>query len=162
MTTNNLDFLINVWSLLKERGINTWVFGGWAEEILKVASPRCHRDIDLLYPSSDFNLLDRVLAAYQDMDEIMEKRFSHKRAFVLDGVMVEVILVERHSDGFETSFFNGAAVYRWPDDIFDGRVELNGVCVDVSSPGAVIGYRNAYASIRQTIQAHANKLIEAS
>ena len=39
----------------------TWVFGGWAEELSGISPPRLHKDVDLLYPAKDFELVDDIV-----------------------------------------------------------------------------------------------------
>jgi hypothetical protein len=82
------------------------VFGGWAEELRGVIRPRPHRDVDLLVVDPDLGRLDEHVAA---RGEIGGKRFSHKRAFTVDGVLVELFLVF----GGSTTFFD-AETYVWP------------------------------------------------
>jgi hypothetical protein len=89
---NDLSFVRSTMTLLERHGIQTWLFGGWAEELRGMARPRRHRDIDLLHRSSDFEIVDHFLGSGL-VDEIPAKRLPHKRAFVVDGVMVEILLV---------------------------------------------------------------------
>src|SRR6516162_2372453 len=88
------DFVLSLMSSLSQAQIMTWLFGGWAEEMWGIFPPRHHRDVDLLYPAPGFAYLDQWLAQAADLAVIPEKKFSHKRAFLLEGIMVEVILLE--------------------------------------------------------------------
>ena len=72
----------------------TWLCGGWAEQLWGMGAPRHHRDVDLLYPAPSFAYLDWWLALTTDLIVIPEKKFSHKRAFLSEGIMIEVILLE--------------------------------------------------------------------
>ena len=36
------------------RGVDTWVFGGWGEELRGLIAPREHADLDLLYPAESW------------------------------------------------------------------------------------------------------------
>jgi hypothetical protein len=92
-------FVLALMSRLSQAQIMTWLFGGWAEEMWGIFPPRHHRDVDLLYPAPGFAYLDQWLAQAADLAVIPEKKFSHKRAFLLEGIMVEVILLESGKTG---------------------------------------------------------------
>jgi hypothetical protein len=110
---NDLDLLALVVDRLDAAGAGVLVFGGWAEELLSLASPRPHADIDLLLPAATFAPVDRFLAAAADApEEIRAKRFAHKRAFRLNGVTIEITLVEHDCDGPVTRFW-GDIAFRW-------------------------------------------------
>src|SRR5262245_65275629 len=113
---NDLAYVRRVLGLLAAADLDVWVFGGWGEELHGVIAPRPHKDIDLLYPAPDFGPADRFLAG-GTVDEIAAKRFPHKRAFELDGVMTELFLVQRDAAGYYTSFW-GQHRYDWPADVF--------------------------------------------
>jgi hypothetical protein len=128
---NDLRFVERVLSLLAVEGIAAWVFGGWAEELLGLAEPRPHNDLDLLVAADDWRAVDRLLLR---LDEIRAKRFEHKRAFVLAGVMVELFLVRRDTEGLFTTFWG---VRRpWPENTLADDAPL-----PVASATAVAGYR---------------------
>jgi hypothetical protein len=128
---NDLRFVERTRSLLADEGIEAWVFGGWAEELLGLAAPRPHGDLDLLVAADDWRAVDRLL---ERLDEIEAKRFEHKRASVLDGVMVELFLVRCDGEGLFTSFWG---VRRpWPEDTLD-----DGGPLPVASAAAVADYR---------------------
>jgi hypothetical protein len=129
---NDLEFVLHVVDRLRSEGICTWVCGGWAEELRGLALPRPHLDVDLLYPARDWSRVDGL-----ELDWIPGKRAHAKRAFVLDGVLVELILVERDKRGW----FTQKPRYRhdWPDDVFATRGRL-----PVASTTALAGYRRAY------------------
>lgn len=99
-----------------------------------LVAPRPHRDIDLLYPAPDFAAVDELLASGA-VDEIVAKRFPHKRAFELDGVMTELFLVRNDPAGHYTDFW-GDQRYDWPNDVF-GHVDG----VPVTSAAALTGFR---------------------
>ena len=91
---NDLDFVVRAVDLLWSRGIRTWVFGGWGEELRGLAPPREHADLDLLYPARDWDRVDELR-----LDWVDAKRLPWKRAFVLEGTVVELFLVERDERG---------------------------------------------------------------
>jgi hypothetical protein len=124
---NDLAFVLRVVDLLASHGFRTWVFGGWAEELRGLSVPGEHADVDLLYPAPDFKRLDTL-----ELDWISAKRFVYKRAFVLDGVMTEVLLVARDEHGWHTG------AHRWPANVFASAGRL-----PVASADALSGYRAA-------------------
>jgi hypothetical protein len=81
--------------LLDDAGFEVALAGGWSRELLGLEAPRQHSDIDLVVTDADPAALDAWLSTH---DEIEAKRFLHKRAFRLDGVMVELHLVRRVSE----------------------------------------------------------------
>src|SRR4051794_34126648 len=106
MATNTCAFVAATLRRFQHIGMNVWVFGGWAEEFWQVTPPRRHNDIDLLFPAESFDALDRVIAADSAFVEIPLKRFSHKRAFMHQDVMVELFLVQGIAPHFVTAFFD--------------------------------------------------------
>jgi hypothetical protein len=133
---NDLDFVYDVVDLLAERGVHVWVFGGWAEQLLGLDGPRRHVDIDFLYPAESFDEVDTL-----DLPWISGKHFPHKRAFAHDGVLAELLLVQRDAGGHYTDFPGGR--HRWASDVLWGVHGLR-----VAGPRAVSEYRAAWASLR--------------
>ena len=128
---NDLDFVLRASDLLWSRGLRTWVFGGWGEELRGLAPPREHVDLDLLYPAPDWSRVDAL-----QLDWTASKRFDWKRGFVLEGVLVELFLVQRDERGWYTRLKRRR--HDWPDNVFstNGRIA-------VASTAALAGYRNA-------------------
>jgi hypothetical protein len=81
--------------LVESGGFQTTLVGGWSRELLGLEPARPHSDIDLLVTDPDITRLDEWLST---LDEITAKRFAHKRAFRLDGEMVELHLVQRRTE----------------------------------------------------------------
>ncbi len=81
-----------------------------------------------------FGAVERLIEVHQ-LDEIEGKRFRHKRAFVLDGVMVELFLVQRDRRGLFTNFWGHHRHY-WPADLPAGIAGL-----PVASVAALTAYR---------------------
>jgi hypothetical protein len=131
---NDLALVERVIGLLASRGVPAWVFGGWAEELLGLAPPRAHGDIDLLVAGAGWSAVDDLLP---ELDEITAKRFAHKRALVLDGVMVELFLVRCDDESLFTTFWGERR--DWPADTLDDDGPL-----PVASAAAVAGYRAAH------------------
>lgn len=118
------------------------MFGGWAEELLGLAAPRPHKDLDLLYPADSFALIDTVMWAGCGLDEITAKRLPHKRAFTRQAIMTELIVLRPASRGYVTDF-RGEFTYHWPGDVLG--TEIAGL--RVASPAAVRAYRADHSRI---------------
>jgi len=93
-THNTLTFVLTLMQRLARAQIETWLAGGWAEELRDLSLPRPHQDVDLLYPAANFHHVDQWLAGTNEFSEITTKRFSHKRALLSEQVMIEMILLE--------------------------------------------------------------------
>jgi hypothetical protein len=137
-TPNDLTFVMRAVDLLAEGGSRTWLFGGWAEELRGLVPPGPHRDVDLLYPAPDFRRLDAFFLS-ERLDEVGDDR-AYARAFALDGITVELLLVRRDADGWLTDFRGGR--HRWARDVF-GRAAHP----PVASADALTGYRASYVSL---------------
>ena len=136
----DLGFVLELADRLEAAGLRTWLCGGWAEELRGLAPPRPHADVDLLYPAPDFERVDRFLED-APVEERPGERQRHKRAFELDGVLVELLLVVRDDTGWLTPL--PGAPHRWPHDVFATSGSLR-----VASVDAVTGYREAIAARR--------------
>ena len=128
---NDSRFVVRVVRAARAAGLDVRVFGGWAEELLGLAEPRPHLDVDLLCRVDDPAAVDRFVAEH---DEVMPKRFPYKRACLIDSVLVEIFLVR----DLVTRF--GTLEYRWPADTFDDSF--------VASEASVRAYRRDHESIR--------------
>jgi len=130
---NDLTFVLRAVDLLWSQGVRTWICGGWAEELRGLSPVRQHEDLDLLYPAPGWARVDRL-----ELDWVEGKRFPWKRAFVLDGVLVELVLVERDAQG---AWFTGLGrrQHVWPADTFAANGRL-----PVASAAALTGYRGSY------------------
>jgi hypothetical protein len=124
---NDLTFVLRVVDLLASHGLRTWVFGGWGEELRGLRAPCTHADVALLYPAPDFARLDTL-----DLEWVAARRLAHRRAFVLDGVLVELLLVARDGEGWHTG------AHRWPSNVFVSAGRL-----PVASAEALGAYRAA-------------------
>ena len=129
---NDVVFVERAQTLLRANGVETWVFGGWGEELRGLIKPRDHADIDLLYPARSWERVDRLR-----LDWIDGKRFPWKRAFVLDDTMIELFLVERDEHGWFTALQR--RVHRWPADTLASNGHLR-----VASPAALASFRHSY------------------
>ena len=136
---NDLRLVMRAADLLAESGFRVWLFGGWAEELHGLRPPGEHADVDLLYPARDFARLDEFLAGSPVLER-KGKRRQYRRAFELDGVPIELFLVQRDAGGWFTDF--DAARHRWPSNVF-----ARGAWPPVASAEALEGYRAAYRSL---------------
>jgi hypothetical protein len=129
---NDLHFVERAQTLLRSRGVETWVFGGWGEELRGLMRPREHADLDLLYPAETWEALDEL-----DLEWIPGKRRPWKRAFWLEDTMVELFLVQRDERGWYTQLQRRC--HRWPDNVLASNGHLR-----VASTAALASYRHSY------------------
>jgi hypothetical protein len=129
---NDLAFVERAVLLLETKGVDTWVFGGWAEELRGLIKPREHVDLDLLYPAVDWSIVDNLY-----LDWVEEKRFDWKRAFKLEGITVELFLVQYDARGWYTQLERRR--HNWPANVFSNKRRL-----PVVSTAALAGYRHSY------------------
>ena len=139
---NNLGLVCVLVKLLFRLRIRTCLFGGWAEEINGRSAPRKHKDIDLIYFSDTFSHLDTILKLHSDLfPEITQKKAIHKRAFLYQGVLVEVFLVNLQQGEFQTCFQN-TGCFNWPPNLFWQYSHSCGVQIPVASIETLDFYRN--------------------
>jgi hypothetical protein len=133
---NDLSFVMRVVDLLEDARLRVWLFGGWAEELRGLRAPCEHLDVDFLYPGRDFARVDRVLDERGAFDEVEGKRHDHKRAFMLEGTLVELLLVQKDAGGWYTELPRGR--HDWPTDVFANAGRL-----PVASVAALEVYRHS-------------------
>jgi hypothetical protein len=129
---NDLVFVERVQTMLRAKGVQTWVFGGWGEELRGLIRPRDHVDLDLLYPAESWEEVDAL-----DLDWIAGKRLPWKRAFAHGAVAVELFLVRHDERGWYTALRQ--RVHRWPDDVLASNGHLR-----VASTAALASFRHSY------------------
>jgi hypothetical protein len=139
---NTLSHLRAVVAELQGCGFRVAVFGGWAEELLELTPPRVHSDIDLLVLDADVEVLDAFVAAH---GPIAAKRFSHKRAFISDGVLVELFLVH---NGVST--FWDSVRFEWPQLELEHRADL-----PIAPTVALDGYRRSHGELHERTEPRA-------
>jgi hypothetical protein len=130
---NDLAFVEGTQKLLRQRGIETWIFGGWGEELRGLIRPRAHADLDLLYPAENWAEVD----ALTGLDWLPGKRRPWKRAFDLHGTIVELFLVQSDRQGWYTALER--RVHRWPHNVVASNAPLR-----VASTVALASYRHSY------------------
>jgi hypothetical protein len=126
---SDLPFVMRVVDLLEDARLRVWLFGGWAEELRGLRAPCEHVDVDFLYPGRDFSRVDRFLGGTDDTR-------PHKRTFEVDGVQVELLLVQKDEHGWFTELARGR--HRWPADVFANAGRL-----PVASATALESYRHS-------------------
>ncbi len=129
---NDLAFVERAQTTLRAHGIETWVFGGWGEELRGLIRPREHVDLDLLYPAESWDEVDG-----QPFDWLVAKRYEWKRAFLLEGIAVELFLVRHDEQGWYTEL--ARRTHRWPDNVLNSNGHLR-----VASTAALASYRHSY------------------
>ena len=126
---NDLDFVMRVVDVLEDARLRVWLFGGWAEELRGLRAPCEHSDVDFLYPGRDFARVDRFLGQTDDTR-------PHKRTFEVEGIAVELLLVQKDERGWYTKL--PAARHNWPSDVFANAGRL-----PVASITALESYRHS-------------------
>jgi hypothetical protein len=129
---NDLAFVERAQTMLRACDVETWVFGGWGEELRGLIRPREHADLDLLHPAESWDDVDPL-----HLDWIEGKRLPWKRAFVLEETAVELFLVQRDERGWYTALRR--RVHRWPDNLLASNGHLR-----VASTAALASYRHSY------------------
>lgn len=141
MSANTLPFVLTILKNFDIARLPVWLFGGWAEEVWGISAPRTHYDIDLLYVADTFDTLDQYIDHTSTMTEIRAKRFSHKRAVLYQGVMIEFILVEPQIEGYHSQFFTNLYELAWPRDTLDYQLPIQEKVVPIASKAALETYR---------------------
>ena len=139
---NDRVFLANtVWEL-RGAGLDAWIFGGWCKEFLGQGPPRLHSDVDLVVRADNFAAFDEFLACSSYV-EVVEKRSSHKRAYIRQGILVEVLIASPVNGATERTVFWDAERFVWPD----GTFEFSSSELPVVSKEAVMAYEAAHARL---------------
>jgi hypothetical protein len=126
--------------------VDCLLFGGWAEEAIGLAPPSPHSDLDLLLPSQSFEALDDLLsAAPGEIEEVRLKRFAHKRAFLTEGTLVEVTLVQELGEAIVTWFW-GDVHFEWQHPLA-AYCELGGHHLAAASRENLRRYRACHRSL---------------
>jgi hypothetical protein len=133
---------------LADQGIRVWLFGGWAEEVRGLTAPRAHKDVDLLYPGTDFSALDAFMRGTSGLRELAVKRTPCSRAFEIEGDFVEFYLVQTDEDGFFTDFWG--YLHRWPADTLADVMEF-----PVASVASLEDSRSVWPQVEQAYDTYA-------
>lgn len=153
-TYNTLPFVCDLMRDLVTSNIQTWLFGGWAEELWGLCPPRLHHDIDLLYPASNFQLLDQWIDAHGSIECVECKRFHHKRAVKVQQVLVEFLLLEPDPRGYNTNYFGEIYQFKWPIDALVHKQTKDGYMIALASLQALQDYRSRHDAIQLAYQTY--------
>jgi len=154
MSANTLPFVLATLKSFDIARLPVWLFGGWAEEAWGISAPHPHYDIDLLYVAPTFDALDQYIDQTSTFTEIRAKRFSHKRAVLHQGVMIEFILVEPQIEGYRSRFFIDLYELAWPHDLLDYQLPIQTTFVPVASKAALDVYRHNHSHIEAAYQTY--------
>ena len=130
---NDIGVVLRVVDTLEAARLRVWLFGGWAEELRGLRVPCEHEDVDLLYPGRDFARVDRFIGGLRPPGSTDK---PHRRTFELDGVPVDLLLVQKDEEGWYTEL--PRRPHRWPPDVFANAGRL-----PVASATALEGYRHS-------------------
>lgn len=144
----SLSLLFQVSDALTRAGLTCHLFGGFAEEARGLRPPAPHDDIDLLLEIDTVSPLDHALACCLPAARpLTAKRFHHKRAFVLEGCLVELLLVSRSYDGACRTLFWGDTPHDWAAPLATPLV-FAGRSVSVATAANLHGYRAGRARLQ--------------
>ena len=93
--TGETSLALQALRMVEHAGFKVALVGGWSRQLFGLEPPRPHSDVDLVVTDAEMVALDRWLSS---QDELVESDFLTKRAFRLDGTMVELHLVTRRSE----------------------------------------------------------------
>jgi hypothetical protein len=119
--------------LLGERGIDAWLFGGWAVDFRAGRVTRTHDDIDLAVWRADFDRVDVLLAEDGWVRNVQPGEDGYT-AYRQGELNLDVAFLARDADGIVyTPLIDGRGA--WAAGAFDGSeaVELLGVRARVVS-----------------------------
>ncbi|MGH7665871.1 MAG: hypothetical protein ACRENY_00135 [Candidatus Dormibacteria bacterium] len=140
---NDLRLLRLLVSHLERAGFSVLVFGGWAEDLLGLTPRSGHRDVDLILLDPEETALDDFLGL---VGEIPEKHASHKRAFEVEGTLVELFIASNEGGAYVTWFCDQLR-WQWPIGVAAKAAGL-----PVASPEALASYRTDWAAIQAVRQ----------
>jgi hypothetical protein len=136
---NDLSLVRSVIADLQKSHFEVLLIGGWAEELHCVAQPRHHEDIDVVLLDAALDALGAFVAQRQ---EVVEKRLSQKRAYLADGVLIELFLARWDGVQYETIWW-GRLPWRWPAALVPTMI----AGIPVASKAVLKGFRESYPDI---------------
>lgn len=141
VVSEQLAVLSRLDHLLRDYGVDYWLFGGWAVDFHAGAVTRTHGDIDLAVWSDDRERVAELLASdsWAHMPQAGEDGYT---SYERGAVRLEVAFLARDESGrIYTLLRNGRA--EWPVDAFgDDVVELLGVRACVISLQALVAEKS--------------------
>jgi hypothetical protein len=139
MRVNQLSLVRAVIIDLQNAGFQVLLIGGWAEELQGLADRRPHEDVDVVLLDPNADALDSFVA---QRDEVVEKRLSQKRAYRVNGVLVELFVARSTDSGYKTVWWDRIRL-SWDADMSCTIIEE----LPVASIGALTKFRESYAEI---------------
>lgn len=138
---NSRETLATVLKIFRESGLPCDIFGGWAEELLGLRAPWHHADIDLTYRGDSLAALDAIGGIFEP---VAAKRFRHKRAFLFEGTLCEIILV-READTRPLTLYWGDVPFHWEQPfLHSDTVNLGGEPVTIVSAANLERHRRLH------------------
>jgi hypothetical protein len=132
-----LAALGRVGELLRNAGVDHWLFGGWAVDLYVGAVTRAHDDIDLAVWLADASPIAELLVRDGWRHAPVEDE-DGGTGYERDAVRLELTYLVHTDDGrVATPFRHGPGV--WPDGAFREDVrELRGVCCRLVALDALV------------------------
>ncbi len=141
-TPDHLAALAELDALLRRRGVDYWLFGGWAVDFHVGRVTRAHGDIDVAVWLGDHRRVTRLLGgrAWVHRPEAGEDGYT---CYQRGGVRLEVAFLTRDEAGrVYTPLRDGRG--EWPDGAFgDDVAKLRGVRARVMARDALIADKSA-------------------
>ena len=148
------DFVLSIMHRLAQAQLATWLAGGWADELRGHCPPSPHQEDHLLYPAATIARLDQRLAHMPDLADIPAKHFAHKRAFLCEDILIEVVLLEPdEKGGYRTSVFTQRYQLAWPPNPLSVLI-VNQQRVPVASEEALRLYRQQHHLVVEAYQTY--------
>ena len=104
-----------------------------------MAEPRNHRDVDVVLLDPVPDALDSFVAS---RNEVTEKRLSQKRAYLANGVLVELFIARYKQSRYETIWW-GSLRWRWPADMAPTMI----AGLPVASKAVLMAFRESHPRI---------------
>ncbi len=136
---NDLSLVRSVLGDLLDSRFEALLIGGWAEELHGMAEPRNHRDVDVVLLDPVPDALDSFVAS---RNEVTEKRLSQKRAYLANGVLVELFIARYKQSRYETIWW-GSLRWRWPADMAPTMI----AGLPVASKAVLMAFRESHPRI---------------
>jgi len=132
-----LAALASIHELLAGRGIDHWLFGGWAVDFHAGSITRAHDDLDLGVWIEDHGQIAEALEK-DGWSHAPEEGEDGYTGYERDGVRLELAFLVRDADGRVYTPLREGRGAPWPDGAFgDDVAELQGVRAPVIGLGAL-------------------------
>jgi len=146
----DLAWVLGELESLAGHGLEPVLFGGWAKELLGAWPPWRHEDLDVLVRAPTIDRLGAYIAA-RGAEPCAAKRHPHKRAYQLDGTLVELFLVLTEH-GTPVTHFYGRYRREWPEPL-SRPLLVGGRTVEVATPATIIAYEGDHHRVQDALYA---------